>query len=107
MEMKIIDKIKGFLWTKLGIRFESSAHHVCTKCQEIIFCPQTNIASKVLEPCKYGGNHEDWEVTCNCDRNKELDNKYCNSRHPKKNLYCIRAVGHAGMCSDEERHRGK
>jgi len=31
----------------------------------------------------------------------------CNSKHQTKPIYCIRRKGHKGLCSDEERHRGK
>lgn len=31
---------------------------------------------------------------------------YCNSKHPKKEIFCIRKKDHEGLCSDEEKHRG-
>ena len=73
----ISKRITMWLWIHLGLKFdESYGHHVCMKCQKILYCEQTGINVDLKhDVCKYSGNtlpntqdweHEDWEVDCNC-----------------------------------------
>lgn len=67
---KILDKFETWLWVKFGIKFsEPYSHHVCMKCNSIIFCIQSDIEIEMIQECKYSedGEHDDYEVNCNCN----------------------------------------
>jgi len=68
----MLDRIKDFLWVKLGITFEGSPHSLCTRCNRVIFCPRTGIQLDSDKGCdmNQNGKHEELQIECTCKGKK-------------------------------------